>query len=59
MRIKIFETVTAAGLEKEINAFLEQNHSMIEVVDIKYRLTTATHGVIVIYKNLQYESNWN
>ena len=59
MRVKIFETVTAAGLEKDINAFLETNHGLIEVLDIKYRLTTATHGVVIVYKNLQYESNWN
>jgi len=59
MRVKIFETVTASGLEKEINAFLEQNQGIIEVTDIKYRLTTSTHGVIIIYKHLQYESNWN
>ena len=59
MRVKIFETVTAAGLEKEINAFLEQNHGLIEITDIKYRLTTSTHGVLIVYKMLQYESNWN
>ena len=52
MRVKIFETVTAAGLEKEINAFLEENNHRIKVVDIKYRLTTSTHGVVIVYELL-------
>jgi len=60
MRIKAFETVTAAGLEKEVNAFLEENQGLIEVTDIKYRLTTSTHGVIIVYEDKRTSSpNWN
>ena len=49
MKVKIFETVTAAGLEKDINAFLEANRHSINVLEIKYRLTTSTHGVLILY----------
>ena len=51
MRVKIFETVTAAGLEKDINNFLEANGHLITVLEIKYRLTTSTHGVLIFYED--------
>ena len=60
MRVKIFETVTASGLEKDINAFLEENQGMIDILDLKYRLTTSTHGVVIIYKFAgQGTESWN
>lgn len=59
MRVKVFETVTAGGLEKDVNKFLEENEGFIEVIDLIYRLTTSTHGIVITYKHLSREGNWN
>jgi len=60
MQIKVFETVTAKGLEKDVNSFLEENQGRIKVLEIKYRLTTSTHGVIIIYEWAnQNDKAWN
>ena len=49
MKVKVFEAATAPGLEKQINEFLAKDG--IEVLTLDYRLTTATHGVIITYKD--------
>ncbi|MCL2372822.1 MAG: hypothetical protein FWC78_05410 [Defluviitaleaceae bacterium] len=60
MKIRVFEAVTAAGLENSVNKFLEENQGLIEVKDLKYRLTTATHGVIIVYEDKRSSTpSWN
>ena len=49
MKVKVFEASSSAGIEKQINKFLEQDG--IEVLEMKYRLTTATHGVLITYED--------
>ena len=49
MKVKIFETVTSNSIEKQINDFLAQGG--IEVLDVQYRLTTSTHGVLITYED--------
>ena len=49
MKVKVFEAVTAAGLEKQINKFLAQDG--VRVLEMKYKLTTATHGVLITYED--------
>ena len=49
MKVNVFEAVTANGLEKQINAFLAQDG--VKMREIKYRLTTSSHGVLITYED--------
>ncbi|MCL2580190.1 MAG: hypothetical protein FWE32_09220 [Oscillospiraceae bacterium] len=54
MKVKVFEAVTASGLEKQMNAFLAESN--ITVLDMKYMMTTSSHGVLLTYEDKQKQS---
>lgn len=49
MRVKIIQAYRQDGLEKKINAFLQENEGKIEIVEIQWK-AFLEHYVMILYK---------
>lgn len=48
MKVKTLSAMTEKGLEKKVNAFLDENHQL-EILDIKFS-NGSSYAVLVIYR---------
>ncbi|GAB3801897.1 hypothetical protein [Virgibacillus kimchii] len=47
MKVKTFAAMTENGLDKKVNALLEQD---IEIIEVKFSMSLFGYGAMVIYK---------
>ena len=50
MKIKIIYSLGHNGLEKKVNAFLEENDEKIEIIEIKWKAFLEHYAMIIYNK---------
>lgn len=50
MQIKSFTAMSNHGLDRKVNAFLEQ-HPKLEIIDIKFSASFGNLNAVIVYKS--------